>query len=284
MNTSILSRSVIAAASLAIGSVALAAVPATAATSTGVTRDQVLAATAAVRNIDSFETFLAAEALARQIAAPSCGIAADDDAEIGMDVPAAGQSADGLLAYVTIDQGEPTERECAVAVVVTADPALALSGTLRIDATTTSGTGENLPVTTVDPVIAQMSGDAFVTPPLTIDDEADIYDLSFTANGSTTRAVPTTTSVKVRDKKTASEKKAARTKYDKRVRAAKKKYAKAVDKAGSSKSRKTAAKKAYKATRATAKAKYKRAVAGYKIVTKQVTVTESRPFSLRAEY
>jgi len=278
MRTSLLSRSVIAVATLGIGSVALAAVPASAATASGITRDQVLAAAAGVRSepvsVEGQYSPSTDRAL-RVLANRACSIDRDGtQLIIGFlaDATDAGASADGVVVTAVIaDLAGQSEgyKGCSFGALATTDGAFTLSGSATL--------GSAAPVA--------LSGDAFATAPVIFNAEGEgaFAPPAFTASGSATRSFDVTTSTKVKDKKTKSEKKAAKTTYAKRLAAAKKSYQKALDKAGKSKSKKAKAKKAYSAKRATARAAYKYAIAGYKIVKKTTQQTETRPFTVSAQ-
>ncbi|MBD8608493.1 hypothetical protein IFT73_16675 [Aeromicrobium sp. CFBP 8757] len=281
MRTSILSRSLVAVASIAVGSVALAAVPATAATPSGITREQVLTAAAGVRaNPDSTTGGIfgggpgygpAANRALRAMVNRVC-ITDPDGPELAVQSVAAatmtGQSADGVVvsAYILNTESDSSSvagRVCSFGALATVADRSVLTGT----ATITGG------------ATVALSGDAFVTPAV---------NLVFTSSGPTgelptfsaSGAAVQSNVVKIADKKTSKEKRAAKKKYTKRIASAKKSYAKALDKAGSSKSKKSAAKKAYKAKRASATAKYRTAVANFKLVTTKTPT----PFSVSAQY
>lgn len=274
MRTSILSRAVVAVAALGIGSAALAAVPATAATPSGITRDEVLTAANGLRIADpTDEQQSITSAAVRDIFKKGCGIPADsNDFTMYFSEPTeAGDDADGVLlsGYVYVDP----MRACSIGVVATTDPAFQLSGVVTLS---TQPSGEDAPATTVRS--EALTGDVFATTPV-----EDLFGLSMTATGSSTKTTSAPGTKKIADKKSKAEKKAAKSKYEKRLKAAKKKYVKALDKAGNSKSKKSAAKKAYSKSRASAKAKYQYAIAGYKIVKTTVSTTENRPFSITAD-
>jgi hypothetical protein len=285
MRPSFLSRSVVAVASLAVGSVALAATPATAATPSGVTRDQVLAAAASVRSMPSDADYEAVtEPLLLAIARPSCSITADERAFFDADPTEAGQGADGLLikAYIETAQRENrTYRQCVVAAVASTNPAMTLSGTLTLNGSTRESflSDSN---TVLPPARSALSGDVFVSPPITVTGDVYVDETSFTATGNGTRDVSVTTTVKVTDKKTKNEKRKAKKAYLKKLKSAKKSYVKALKKAGKSKSKKAAAKKAYARKRVSAKSTYKVATAGYKLVKKTTTRPDNVPFNLSA--
>ena len=290
MRTSILSRSVIAVATLAIGSVALVAAPATAATPSGITRQQVLSAADAVRAYNtSYENYPAVEEQVRAIAAAPCKIAADDQVNFGFDATSAGKNADGVIiqAYVIAGDSERAPyRTCVVAAIASADPSLALSGKLTL----TGETQVNLPALrgapeTVNSTLnAELSGDVFVSAPLPVaDDFTTINSAGFTANGKTTRSDKVLTIDKVADTKSKASKRFAKKKYVKRLKAAKKAYAKAIKQAGGNAAAKADAKSAYSARRAVATSRYAYAIADYKLTKTRTTQTVDRPFSIGAE-
>jgi hypothetical protein len=288
MRTSILSRSVIAVASLALGSAALAATPATAATPSGITRDQVIAAVNNLRNdaitLEQYYTVLEPQLIA--IARPSCNIAATDVAYIdGVSPPVqAGQSVDGLLlkVYIQTPVGDDvtTYRQCAIAILASTDPTLTLSGNLSFGGSTSDDS--DAPNIVLPPTNSALSGDVFISAPIHTSGNTYIEGASFTASGSATRDIKVTTSKKVTTKKSKAQKKNAKKKYAKSLKSAKKSYAKATKKAGKNKNKKALAKKAYAKKRAAAKAKYKAAIANFKIVKKTTTTTVNKPFSVSA--
>lgn len=277
MRTSILSRSVIAVASLAIGSVALAATPATAASPSGITRDQVLTAANNYRaggTMEQYFTVILPQFTA--IARSACGPAAGEEPYFDISPTAAGQAADGFLLKVYNDEAETSQ--CLVAILATTDPAKTLAGSLTVNATTAIDYPDG-PKTVRPPASQALSGDVFVSAPITVSGDTYIDDASFTANGNTTRSFKVTTTTKVKDKKTTSEKKSAKKKFEKRNKAAKKSYKKALDKAGKSKYKKAAAKRAYSAKKASVKAKYKYSTANYKLVKKTTIAVDNTPFA-----
>jgi hypothetical protein len=248
MRSSILSRSVVAVASLAIGSVALAAVPATAATPSGITREAVLSLASAAR-ADNGEPSLATRTAAAAMLNRECGVASDQvlDASTVREVSPVNANAPVDGVYITASvtsQGTPV-RECAIGVVAPVVAGSSLSGTATLS---TSSFGSTQ-TTTATPTA--LSGDVSV---ITLK-QATLFSVSFTykAEGASTKTTSTTTSVKVKDTKTKAQKKAAKKKYVKRLKAAKKTFKKAERKADS-KAQKVKAKKAYKARRAAAKA------------------------------
>lgn len=280
MRTSVLSRSIVAAAALAAGSTALAAVPATAATPSGITRDMVVTAANGIRaSYSSTDDPSAATITAvRAIVNRACAVDADAgefvDKNSLIGVPGqAGGSADGLAAGAQIiNVLTDTARSCIVGVVTSTTPGYDLSGSATISVTVTPG---NTPRT----VTTALSGDVATTTPILTGSGEFGNTVTFSASGAASRttSVPAKT---VKDTKSKAEKKAAKKKYEKRLKAAKKAYAKALDKAGSSKTKKATAKTTYSAARRTAKAKYRYATADYRIVKKATKTTDARPFNL----
>jgi hypothetical protein len=299
MRSSILSRSVVALATVAIGSAALAATPANAATPAGVTRDQVLTAVNGVRTAQANQTTTFSPATARAlraIAVAGCDVSTEDDEYayisingIGIQVTPAGDDAQGVVVTAQVQRpfvnGGPfgDSEECTVSAFAGTNPSYQLSGTATF---TGQSFTEGGPVagTKVTLQSAPLSGDVFVSAPFNYEnpalDTVDGSTVSASAAGNATKTTTVTTSAKVKDKKSKSEKKAAKKKFEKRLAQAKKNYSKALDKAGSSKSKKAAAKRVYAKARALAKAKYKYATAGYKIVKKKSTVSDVQPFSV----
>jgi hypothetical protein len=279
MRSSLLTRSAVAVASLAIGSVALAAVPASAAAPAGVTRTQVLEIAQSLRGPGGELTQSARTALTSIVAA-ACGTTAETVRDVQASPTAAGGNADGFVVKAALF-AEGTIRYCDFGAVAVVDPAFALSGTSSITAqiTNTPAPGSGTAVTQVGTLSDQVALTPLVNG--TIDTTFSI-ETSFTAIGNATKSSTVTKTVKVKDKKSKAEKKAAKKKYSKRLAQAKKNYAKALDKAGKSKSKKAAAKRVYAKARALAKAKYAYATAGHKNVKRTSTVVENRPFSVTA--
>jgi hypothetical protein len=279
MKKSVLSRSMTAVATLAVGSVALAAVPASAATSSGVTREQVLAAAAGVRsgpvasgNPITTNYGPAANRALKAMANRACGIDPDGNDVAVTSIAAAtasGGSAEGVVVSAVVFSLDPANPDAGNAQRLCTFGALAATAERSVLSGTATVAGSS-------PVA--LSGDAFITPAVfgpASSSGTVAARTSFTASGNATQS----NVVKVKDKKTKKEKKAAKAKYDKRLKAAKKAYKKALDKAGSSKSKKAAAKKAWSAKKKAAKAKYKYAVAGYKLVTRKTAT----PFNVSAQ-
>jgi hypothetical protein len=281
MRTSILSRSVIAVASLAIGSVALAATPATAATPSGVTRDMVLTAANGVRTAEAngAEYSRATSRALTAITTAGCDVqeGAEEYAYISDVKPtSAGDDADGLLIDARVYNNViESSMYCTIAAFATTDGSFRLSGSATVTGDKYDENLDEYVPTTLQ--TTGLSGDVFVTAPV---NTRGISNLTASASGNATKTTTVKTSRKVLDKKTRSEKKAANAKYDQRVKAAKKSYAKALDKAGNSKTKKAAAKKAYSAKKKSYKAKLKYATAKYKIVKGTKKVTETRSFSI----
>jgi hypothetical protein len=292
MSPSILTRSVVAGASLALGSVALAATPAIAAdtkaatTPAGVTRDMVLSAAAGFRGEgDPLSAYKAVFALVNR----ACSVDADggeriDSTDEPQVIPAASRShADAVVILADIESlFTGTKRQCVVLAVAATEPGFSLTGnsTLTVE-TQPAGDGPILleaaagPATLVTPLSGDVSTTTFKVPA-----GEESTDGTFSVNGSSVKITKVTTPKKVPDKKTKAEKKKAKKTYAKRLKAAKAKYEKALDRAGSSKTKKAAAKKAYSKRKSSAKAKYKYAIANYKIVRKTTSTTDSRPFTL----
>jgi hypothetical protein len=287
MRHTMLSRSVIAVASLAVGSAAFAAVPATAASAAGVTREQVLTAVDGVRNASNTQPQYSPATVRAMRAIVVAGCDAGDTIPYLDSVKAVTTSddADGLIITAQIETFS-NDYLCTVGAFATTDTSSTLSGTAKI-----SGTVENLDyrdsevITTTTPIdqTSALSGDAYLTPAITTQYGQfgpTTVRLDASATGTATKTTTTTTNVKVTDKKSAKEKKAAKKKFSKRLAQAKKNYAKALDKAGSSKNKKAAAKRVYAKARALAKAKYAADVSSVKIVQRRSTTSEARAFDI----
>jgi hypothetical protein len=294
MRTSIVSRLVVAAASLAVGSAALVASPAraaetaTAATPAGVTREAVLTVANAFRTQQG--DALAAYRAMFSIVNRACAVDADGGERIqdlDQRVTSTRNQADGVVIFAEITNllGQTT-RECVVAAVAAVEPGFTLTGSSTFTVTTSPAQDPG-PIVLGSTSIA--AGPATITTPLsgdvvtaTVNVPAgeQLEDASFSAAGSAVKVTTVTTTKRIADKKSKAEKKAAKKTYAKRLKAAKKAYAKALDRAGGSTSRKAAAKKAYTKRKASAKAKYAYAVAGYRIVRKKTQQTDRRPFSV----
>ncbi len=272
MRTSIMSRSVIAVASIAIGSAALTASPASAAASE-VTRAEVLGVAAAVRADSptsapggySAGTMQAIKALAGR----ACLIEQHPGQVVyGVQAAAteAGQGADGLVVRANIRNGEGSVYACSFAAVATVAGSSILSGSVQLGPA---------------PVSTALSGEVTVTPPVYGDYSSSAFP-TLQAAGQSVQTVKVVTSKKVSTPKSAKQKKYAKNKYTKRIKAAKKAYAKALKKAGHSKTKKRSAKKSYSKKRAVARASYKKSIATSKIVRKTTVTTSSSPFNLTA--
>ncbi|MET0929665.1 MAG: hypothetical protein ABWX74_09105 [Aeromicrobium sp.] len=285
MRPTILSRSLIAAASLAIASAALVAAPAqaastsSAATSAGVTREMVLTLAAGMRTADE-STYPVLLKAARGILNRACAVDPDIEALISVDEPTAVAvpgHADGVLVTGTIiNFAADGGRQCAVGAVAAGAPDFTLQGSATLNAVISDDADATTPVVLTTALSADVSTTALLVP---VGQEL-AGDPTFSASGSSVKVTKVTASKKVTDKKTRSEKKAAKKKYDKALKAAKKSYDKALKKAGGSKTKKSAAKKAHAAKKAAAKTAYKYAIANYKLVKKTTSSTDSRPFSI----
>jgi hypothetical protein len=276
MRTSILSRSVVAVASLAIGSVALAAAPATATTPSGITRDMVLTAAASVRADQTNDVPYsdATKAALLALSSRACDLSgATEVLTYGGPVETPG-SADALMVETEIYVGDSI-RGCSFAAIASTDPELRLSGHLALTDRTYVDSIEEETTTSYD-----ISGPVFTTPPLKLDDSFSYSN--FKAVGSTVGSTKVLNTDKVPDKKTKSDKALAHKKYKTRVTNAKRAYAKALKKADST-SETRAAKRAYRARKAIAKAKHTYAIANYKIVKVRTTQDIVRPFSVRVD-
>jgi hypothetical protein len=294
MRTSILSRSVIAVATLAVGSAVFAAVPATAATQNGVTRQEVLTAAAALRadgatQIDpSASTETALLALARKV----CGPTAQNPYASPVETPG---SVDGLTVTSMVDLGTEDEGgftpfdTCSFTAVATVGAGTTFSGESRVYTNSFNGIIGGGPIITAQAgpsysdTIYQLSDDVFVSPPQTISN--GLTFAGFDANGlvksPTSKRV--LTSVKIADKKSKAEKRAAKKAYVKRIKVIKKSYAKAKRKAGKSAEKKAIARMKYVTRRATTKSAYAYAVADYKLVNRRTNVADERRFSVTAD-
>lgn len=270
MNTTLLSRSVLAVAALGVGSAVLAAVPATAATS-DVTRGQVLTATTALRaepDPDPGTFSPATNKAVRVLANRACSV--DQDSELHFTSVGAtveqNPVVDGLVVTAVIYPADLLQgsgglpRICTFAALATVNGNYSLNGS----ATLTAGRSST----------SQLSGHVFVTRPINnaYDQPADSMEVS--AAGRAGMIITTTTPTKVSTPKTSAEKKAAKRAYAKKLKSARKAY----DKAG----RTATAKKAYAKKKASAMAAYKKAIATSRIVNVTKTQTESRPFAVSA--
>lgn len=281
MRSSVLSRSVVAIATLALGSAVLASVPASATTSADVTRGQVLNAAQLVRTDpgtgtgNPMESAPATSKALRVLANRACAVDHDEEVAIynfGLPV-APGGSADGLIVMAQII--DPSEgslqsgRVCIFGALAAAKGSTTLAGTAKL--------------TTDAARTYRLSGDVYVTPARSFEfdysqPEAeppfDVQDLAFTATGTATTLTKVTTTKTIKTPKTKAQKKSAKKKYNQALASAKKSYKKALKKAGSSKSKKAAAKKAYSKKKASAKKTYQKRIATSKVTT-VTTVTKT---------
>lgn len=309
MRSSFLSRSVVAVATVAVGSVALAAVPASAATTSGVTRDSVLAAAAGVRADREGDTSSpSTQKVLEELVSRSCTVQTGAPTFVSGNPLEDAGSVDGLSVFAAwftdgSQSPSPTFDNVSVCTFVAVAPTasgLELTGKATVDSAVITltddeeeDTGEEeddgweddtlsriqalTPVFDETTTTYTLSGDVFVTP--AVQNATGLVGFSARAAGTATRTDPVFTTEKVADKKSKADKKAARSKYEKRLKAAKSKYAKALDRAGSSATKKAAAKKTYRAARATARAKYAYAIADYKLAKVRSKKTDDRPFS-----
>lgn len=285
MTTSLLSRTVMAAAALGISAGALAAVPAQAAT-TKVTRAQVLAAATSLRadnpaDPDSYSS--GTRALLRTLSNSVCSV--DPATEFVLQSFAgpttSRSSADGLIVTAVIlsldaleDQpdDDPGGRLCTFGALATRDSSAVLSGKATIEYQQT--------------VVSRLSGPVSITGPIlhTLSQIPDDPAATFTAAGNALKTTTSSKTVKITDKKSAAEKKAAKKKYATKLKAAKKAYAKALKKAGSNKAKKSAAKRTYAAKKASLKSSYKYSIANYLLVKQTRVSRSSHPFNVDAEF
>jgi len=266
MRTSLLSRSVIAVATLGIGSVALAAAPATAATSNGITRDMVLTAAAGVRADGDFPFSDATTAALGALASRSCNLTGATEVRNRAEAIETRGNVDAVIVFSRFVVDETT-RDCTFVAIASSDASQRLSGTLAV---TDFGTDDGA-------TPYRLSGDVTVSKAVTAD--AGGFDTGFTAVGATVETTKVLKTYKVPDKKTKSDKALARTKYETRVTNAKRAYGKALKKADS-KAEKKAAKAAYSARKALAKKKFKYAVANYKFARVRTTQDVLHPFTV----
>lgn len=269
MHTSILSRSVIAIASLAIGTAALA-VPAEASEpAPKISRAAVakfVDAHGAVRIGPADAEF---EEFIRQLETLSSTVcqAVGPDASIVLLDIAEAQNVSSLMISADIDAdgfGE-LDTTCTYAMIFT-DEGLTFTGRYAMDVTSS-----------MDPVThraAGLSSDLVLTEPVFTDVE-EYAQGNLTATGKTLKPATRWVNAKVKKAKTAKQKKAAKKKYQSAVKSAKKKYTKA----GKTKK----AKKTMTKSIARAKKAYKKAVApSTKTVRKLQKYNIETPFSLSA--
>jgi hypothetical protein len=259
MRTSVLSRSVIAVASLAIGSVALVAAPAEAAPP-GVTKEQAMLAVNGFRSADGpgggGPVSPEAVAATRGILAASCELAPGEIIEDLAAEPATTRAVvDGMLAVGWIGDANGSDvRTCLVGVTVATFAGHRLVGSGTVTADLWIGQADSPKRTTVR---SQLSGDVSVTAPLSVRASDYIDQAMFSATGSALSSVTERyTSVRNRTK---AEKRTAKKVYVKQLATAKKSLTKALRKAGSSPAKKKRAKQAYARKKATATSVYSRA-------------------------
>lgn len=282
MRTSILSRSVIAVATLAVGSAAFAAVPANAATYNGITRAEVLAATNEARAIFTSDADPATPAV-KALAAKGCGVSPDDITYAYASPAYEPDGVDGLAVNAQL-KGVPTEsdptgslaRNCTFGALATVGAQSTLNGE-AIVGTETYNDRYSSSADTFD-----LSGNVFASPAIVSTDSyaATVLLASGIVDGKPSATVLTKT--KKADKKSSADKKAAKKAYAKRLKAIKKSYKKALKKAGSSQSKKAVAKATYKARRSSAKQAYRYAVAPYKFVNVRSKKADGVRFSIQA--
>lgn len=271
MSISFLTRSAVAVASLAIGSAVLAAAPASAAGSTDVTRGEILEAYAS-------RGFLAEPTDADLLLVQKvCGDAVPSDDYYSMTPNQTSSGVDGVLvqAYVP-GEGEAPPTFCTFAAFAPDEAAATMSGTATI-----SPSQLTLNATAADATYT-LSGDAYVTEPIT--DEEFIFSASVSASGDVVKTLAaTTTKTRVSTPKSTQVKKAAFRTYQRSVSKAKAAYKKSVAKAGTSSGKKKAARATYKARTKAAKAKLHIAWSSDKKTVVTVTPNTSRtPFTFDA--
>jgi len=313
MRTSLLSRSVVAVATLGISSVALAAVPASAASPSGVTRQQVLSVLDMFRagtagDFDDLEDLENIQDSVAGIVSAACGVQIDpesNDSFLRDARPILGKRVEGLLitAFVDHDPDDETNAEepCTFGVLATSDDNATLVGEATIGYTPDPPEDDDqsdraAPAEIPAPLTSTLSGDVFTSPVLnhTADGQSIYRSVTFTANGTTTtttsETTTTTTTVakKVWDKKSTSEKRSAKKKYVKRLKAAKATYQRALGRANGDATKKAAARQAYRTQRAAFATSYKYATWNYRYVKRPATTsatrtgTDSRPFSVKS--
>lgn len=264
MRTSILSRSVIAVATLAVGSAVFAAVPATAATYNGITRTEVLAATNEARAAFMSEGDPTTPAVTA-LAAKACGVPA---AQVRFALPSPVQtpdSVDGLsvsafLQVAPTDQENSFDRSCTFSAIA----ALGAKTTLAGEAVVITDSFNSEATTTTETYA--LSGDVFASPAVLSSDSFNGTTIAASGIATGAPSAAVLTKVKKFDKKSKADKRAAKKAYSKRLKAIKKVYKKALKKAGSSQSKKAMAKNTYKARRSSAKQAYRYAIADFKFV------------------
>ena len=253
MRSTLLTRSVVAVASLAIGSVALAATPATAATPSGVTREAVLSLAASAR-ANAVDVAVASDILIKE-----CKL--ETGQSFGSLFPpkvtaiAPNSVVEGVVMTGTVNSSNAPSRECVVGLVTPKAANSVLAGTAKLTVVVESSSATPTPQETI------LSGDVSTTTILEAAPLSVVTGTTYVANGTATTTITSTTTETVKTSKTTAEKKAAKKTYTKRLASAKKAYKKAIAKAGKSKTKKAAAKKKYKAKKAAAKKAYLRAIA-----------------------
>lgn len=279
MRTSLLSRSVIAVASLAIGSVGMV-VPAVAAVPVGVDRDAVLSLAHDLHAYAGPED-ARPETLNRTVElliSRACAFETSGDTEIiTIDAePFMAGAADGVVITARLREESAdtatTRRWCTFGAIASTDAAFALSGYVAISVMTDDRTPPRLTAAAQTTAGEILSGAVFVTAPIITNASVDITSSKLTASGNATRSIKVTTPHKVTTPKSKSAKKAAKKKYDKKLKTAKAKF----EKAGKS----AKAKKAYRTAKAAAKKAYKKAIVTVKTVKKTTVRTENRPFNV----
>lgn len=283
MRTTILSRVVIAVATIGISAGVLAATPTHAAG--GVARALVLDASIAIGaeapNTRPDRYAPSTKQALRALTNPVCGV--DTSSELVVTTNAAPtESADGaegltVIASIMALNGalpEDQMRICAFGAIATQNAAFSLNGTATLDYGRT--------------VVSRLSGGTTVTGPIHIklspapDAPAPPMVLTFATHGSASHTTTTARTVRVPDPKSKAAQKAAKATYTQALAAAKKKYKKALTKAGSSTTKKTAAKRAYAAKKKSLKASYTFVVANYAFVKQTQRSTSTAPFQLNA--
>ncbi|KAA1380436.1 hypothetical protein [Aeromicrobium fastidiosum] len=291
MRSSLLSRSVVAAAALAIGSVALAAVPANAATSTGITRDMVLAAASVVRaeagssqNPESGGS-PATQAALNALVSRTCDLSSGKPVQSfgsAVDVP---DGVDGVAVTAVIATSlSPSDLEsvetCSFVAVAPVGNVTTFTGsvTVRTLSIVLENGGIGFGSGSSSTKVFELSGDVFASP--RVQAKGEIAFAGLQADGLVKSPVGNAfTTTKVADKKSKAVKKAAKKKYERRIAAAKKTYAKALKRAGRNAAERTAARTAYVSRRAAVRSTYAYSIAGYKLVKIRSTQTDGRRFS-----
>lgn len=310
MRTSILTRSAVAVATLAIGSAALVAAPAQAATSNGITRDEVLAAAAGLRvdqpspggpgesgpivlSAAAAELTPGEKALA-SLAAKGCGITPSPETPVFGQPAETPDGVDGLVVIALLS-GEPASEYlsdaelCTFVALAPVATRSTFTGGVNVTGATLRPTADGIPsfpfgdvTVTASSEQYTLSGDVFASPARTTSGGFTV--LGFDAEGlvKSPSSKQALSSVKIADKKTKADKRAAKKAYVKRLKAVKKSYAKAVKRARGNTVKKVEARMLYSARRSAAKATYAYAVADYKLVNLRGATTDERRFSVAA--